>query len=93
MVSVKPLIEEFDNKGVKFLFVSSKEFLDEAINRVLNENSFIGENIRISEKEWNILAIMFNISGIPHKALIDKNGEVVQNNPVAITREMLLKLL
>jgi hypothetical protein len=36
-----------------------------------------GEHFRVTQDEWNILCSKFNISGIPHYVLVDKNGRVV----------------
>lgn len=36
-----------------------------------------GEHYRVEQDEWNHFASKFNISGIPHYLLIDKNGTVV----------------
>jgi len=39
-----------------------------------------GEHFKLTRDEWNVLSGRFNITGIPHYVLVDKNGQVVNNN-------------
>jgi hypothetical protein len=39
-----------------------------------------GEHFRVSSDEWNILSSKFNISGIPHYALVNKKGVVIDTD-------------
>lgn len=86
-------MEELKDEKIKFLFISSKKDSDEAIKATLEKYGVEGENVRISQQDWTYLSIMFNISGIPHKALINKKGEVVHNNPLTVNKETLMKLI
>ena len=52
-----------------------------------------GEHFRVSKDEWNYLSQKFNISGIPHYALVDKTGKVLNPHMMHLDNEPLKKLL
>ena len=39
-----------------------------------------GEHYKTSEEQWKYLCSQFEISGIPHYILVNKEGKVVKNN-------------
>ncbi|HJS00246.1 MAG TPA: TlpA disulfide reductase family protein [Flavobacterium sp.] len=72
---IAPLKEEMKNKDVVFLYITG-----ETSPLKTWENSIPdikGEHYRVSEDEWNYLKNKFNVSGIPHYVLVNKEGEVV----------------
>ena len=52
-----------------------------------------GEHFRLSQDEWNYIADKFKISGIPHYALVNKNGEVVNPHLNHMNNSTLKELL
>lgn len=72
---IAPLKEEMKNQDVVFLYITGQSSPEKTwSNSIPNIN---GEHYRVSEDEWNYLTKKFNISGIPHYVLVNKNGEVV----------------
>ncbi|MFC5684024.1 TlpA family protein disulfide reductase [Flavobacterium sp. MAHUQ-51] len=72
---IAPLKEDMKDKDVVFLYITG-----ETSPLKTWENSIPdikGEHYRVTADEWNYLTQKFNISGIPHYVLVNKNGEVV----------------
>ena len=72
---IAPLKEDMKDKDVVFLYITG-----ETSPLKTWENSIPdikGEHYRVTADEWNFLTQKFNISGIPHYVLVNKNGEVV----------------
>jgi hypothetical protein len=55
--------------------------------------NIIGEHFRVSKDKWNFLSQKFNIYGIPHYALVDKNGKIVNPDLMHLENDDLKKLL
>lgn len=72
---IAPLKEEMKDKEVVFLYITGETSpLKTWENSIPNIK---GEHYRVTTDEWNYLTQKFNISGIPHYVLVNKNGEVV----------------
>ncbi|GGA80208.1 thiol:disulfide interchange protein [Flavobacterium palustre] len=72
---IAPLKEDMKDKDVVFLYITGETSpLKTWENSIPNIK---GEHYRVSKDEWNYLTQKFNISGIPHYVLVNKNGEVV----------------
>jgi thiol-disulfide isomerase/thioredoxin len=75
---IAPLKEEMKNENVVFLYITNQTSPENTWNAKIPDIK--GEHYRVSEDEWNYLAQKFNISGIPHYALVNKNGEIVKSS-------------
>lgn len=88
---IAPLKEEMKDKDAVFLYITG-----ETSPLKTWENSIPdikGEHYRVTADEWNYLTQKFNISGIPHYVLVNKNGEVVNPNLGHNSNEGLKKIL
>ncbi|MEJ2881627.1 TlpA family protein disulfide reductase [Pedobacter sp. GR22-6] len=75
---IEPLKKEFENEKIAFVYVTNQTSpLTTYNNRI---PAIKGEHFRISTDEWNILSSKFKVGGIPHAALIDKKGNVIDAN-------------
>lgn len=72
---IASLKEEMKNDNVVFLYITGPSSPEKTWNN--NIPNIKGEHYRVSQDEWNYLTQKFNISGIPHYVLVNKNGEVV----------------
>lgn len=72
---IASLKEEMKNENVVFLYITGPSSPEKTWNN--NIPNIKGEHYRVSEDDWNYLIQKFNISGIPHYVLVNKNGEVV----------------
>jgi hypothetical protein len=50
-----------------------------------------GQHYLISQDQYNLLSEMFQIKGIPHYILIDKNGTIVDKNAPTPSETMVIK--
>jgi len=72
---IAPLKEEMKNQDVVFLYITGQSSPEKTWSNSIP--NIKGEHYRVSQDEWNYLTQKFNISGIPHYVLVNKNGEVV----------------
>lgn len=72
---IKPLKEDFKDKDIVFLYITDESSPIDTWNKLIPDIK--GEHYRVSSDEWTFLKSMFNISGIPHYALVGKTGEVI----------------
>ncbi|MET4082334.1 thiol-disulfide isomerase/thioredoxin [Pedobacter sp. UYP30] len=89
---MKSLKEELKERPVAFLYITNQTSSITAYNAMIS--GIKGEHYRITNDEYNWLAKKFNISGIPHYALVDRNGLVVDasyqwNDPEQIKLRLL----
>lgn len=75
---IKPLKEEMANENVVFVYITGPSSPKQTWENMIPDIK--GEHYRVSEDEWNYLCGKFNISGIPHYALVDKKGVVVNSH-------------
>jgi thiol-disulfide isomerase/thioredoxin len=72
---IKPLKAEMAGKDVVFVYLTNQTSPKETYENMIPDIK--GEHYRLSSDEWNILSGKFNVTGIPHIVLVDKNGVVV----------------
>ena len=72
---IASLKEEMKNENVVFLYITGPSSPEKTWNN--NIPNIKGKHYRVTQDEWNYLTQKFNISGIPHYVLVNKNGEVV----------------
>ena len=75
---IKPLKEELAGKDIVFVYITNPTSPKETYDNMIP--SISGEHYRLTSDEWSFLTNKFNISGIPHTVLVDKNGTVVDPN-------------
>lgn len=75
---MKPLKEEMAGKDIVFLYITGPSSPEGTWNNMIPDIG--GEHYRVNTDEWNTICGKFNISGIPHYALVDKNGVVAKND-------------
>ncbi|MFB9051590.1 TlpA family protein disulfide reductase [Formosa undariae] len=76
MEKMKPMKEELKDKDVVFVYITDQSSPEKTYNNMIPQIK--GEHYRVSNDEWNYLKIKFNITGIPHYTLVDKEGTVVK---------------
>jgi thiol-disulfide isomerase/thioredoxin len=72
---IKPLKEELQNKNIAFVYITDESSPEQTYNNMIP--TIKGEHYRLTNDEYRYLAAKFNISGIPHYVLVDKNGKVI----------------
>jgi thiol-disulfide isomerase/thioredoxin len=77
MEKMKPLKEELRDEAIEFVYITNQSSPMDTWNMMVPDIK--GEHYRVSEDEWNYLSSKFNISGIPHYVLVDKQGTVVND--------------
>lgn len=77
MEKIKPLKEEMKDENIEFVYITNHTSPIGTWNMMIPDIK--GEHYRLSPDEWNYFATKFNISGIPHYVLVDKNGKVVND--------------
>ncbi|MFV0566329.1 MAG: thioredoxin-like domain-containing protein [Flavobacteriaceae bacterium] len=89
---MKLLKEELKGKDIVFVYISNPTSPETAYKNMIPDIK--GEHYKVSEDEWNYLCEKFNITGIPHYLLIDKQGNIVaRNTPQLWSPESLTPLL
>lgn len=88
---MKPLKYELAGKNIVFLYITNQSSPEKTYNEM--KPSIIGEHVKVSEDQWNYLTQKFNIYGIPHYALVDKNGKIVNPDVMQMGNDELKKLL
>ncbi len=77
MEKIKPLKEELKDEAIEFVYITNHTSPIGTWNMMIPDIK--GEHYRLNPDEWNHFASKFNISGIPHYVLVDKNGNVVKD--------------
>jgi thiol-disulfide isomerase/thioredoxin len=91
MEKMKPLKEELQDEDIEFVYITNPTSPADTWNMMIPDIK--GEHYRVEQDEWNHFASRFNISGIPHYLLVDKNGTVVKEKVYfASSNEELMKL-
>lgn len=89
---IKPLKEELADKNVVFVYITNPSSPESTYKNMIPEIK--GEHYRVSPDEWNVLSAQFNISGIPHYALVGSDGEIINPHlPLGMSNEALKALL
>ncbi|WP_114790892.1 TlpA disulfide reductase family protein [Niabella yanshanensis] len=87
---IAPLKEEMKEKNTVFLYITDASSPEKTWKNMIA--GINGEHFRLTENEWNYLAGFFNISGIPHYALVNKKGEIVTRDLEHKSNEELKKI-
>jgi thiol-disulfide isomerase/thioredoxin len=88
---IKPLKAELANKNIVFVYITNPTSPEKTYDEMIP--NIKGEHFRVSKDEWNFLVQKFNIYGIPHYALVDKNGKIVNLDLMHFENDDLKKLL
>ena len=74
-----PLKEELaQNKDIVFLYITNPSSPEKAYHTVMP--GIKGEHYRVTNDQYNLLAKQFQVTGIPHYALVNKRGGVVDGH-------------
>ena len=91
----KRLHKELADRNVEFVYLCVKSKQNDWEEK-LNEFNLKGTHYLITDTDYNILSDMFQISGIPHYVLYNKNGVLIENGSYLrpnAAKEEILKLL
>ena len=88
---IKPLKAELADKNIVFVYITNPTSPEKTYNEMIP--NIRGEHFRVSQDEWNYLVQKFNIYGIPHYALVDKNGKIVNGDLMHLDYDDLKNLL
>ncbi len=72
---IRPLKDEMANENVVFVYITNQTSLKTTYDNMIP--TIKGEHYRVSTDEWNLISDRFKISGIPHYALVGKDGKVI----------------
>lgn len=75
----KKIQEHFKDKDVVFLYIAAQT-TEKAWLETREKYSIEGEHVLLTNDQYNIIASTFGFTGIPHYALIDKNGAISSKN-------------
>lgn len=88
---IKPLKEELAKEDIVFVYITNHTSPDKDYQKAIPDIK--GEHFKVSADDWNLLTSKFNIYGIPHYALVDKTGRIVNPHLNNFDNEPLKKLL
>lgn len=88
---IKPLKEELAGEDVVFLYITNPTSPENEYEKKIPDIK--GEHVRVSGDEWNYLTEKFNIYGIPHYALVDQSGKIVNAHLMQMENSELKKRL
>jgi thiol-disulfide isomerase/thioredoxin len=88
---IKPLKEEMAKEDVVFVYITNPTSPEKDYQKAIPDIK--GEHFKVSADDWNLLTSKFNIYGIPHYALVDKTGRIVNPHLNHLENEPLKKLL
>jgi thiol-disulfide isomerase/thioredoxin len=89
--NIAPLKEELAEKDIVFLYITGDLSPEGAWKSAIPDIK--GEHYRVTDEEWNFLSQEFKIQGIPHYALVDKSGNIINPQLGHMSNENLKKLL
>jgi thiol-disulfide isomerase/thioredoxin/predicted transcriptional regulator with HTH domain len=87
IAEMKPLKEELANENVVFVYITNETSPKKTWENMIPDIK--GEHFRVSKDEWNYFTSKFNIAGIPHYALVNKDGVVINPNLMQMSNEAL----
>ena len=88
---IKPLKEELAKEDIVFVYITNPTSPENDYKKAIPDIK--GEHFKVSADDWNLLTSKFNIYGIPHYALVDKTGRIVNPHLNHLEKEPLKKLL
>ncbi|MCW3806911.1 thioredoxin-like domain-containing protein [Plebeiibacterium marinum] len=78
MPHAKNIKKHFEGEDVVFIYLANR-CEESAWKSTIAEKKIEGEHFHLNDKQFAELGQVFNITGIPHYALINKEGVVVRN--------------
>lgn len=88
---IKPLKEELKNENIVFVYITNPTSPEKDYAKM--KPDIKGEHYKLTSDEWNHLSAKFNIYGIPHYALVDKSGRIVNEHLPHFGNDELKKVL
>jgi thiol-disulfide isomerase/thioredoxin len=88
---IKPLKEELKNEDIVFVYITNPTSPEKTYQEMKPEIK--GEHYKLNSDEWTHLTAKFNIYGIPHYALVDKNGRIINAHLPHLENDELKKVL
>ena len=79
MMRQKKLVENMKNETVKFLYITTEDQKTSG-EKWMGDNNIKGEHIYITNNEWKQFETMLNFTGIPHGALVSKDGKLIEGD-------------
>lgn len=93
MPSAKKMKEKFEGKDVVFVYLGN-QCEEAAWKSTIAEKKIEGEHYLLTDKQFAELSEIFDVKGIPHYGLVDKQGIIVNTNaPRPSTGEVLEKAI
>ena len=82
VVKIRECIEALKDRKIKFIYITSDaDFPLEAYwQQFLEDFRGQGEHLRLTKDQWNLLVSKFGIYGVPYYVVVNKQGEMVDNN-------------
>jgi len=98
-----PCMEEFphaasikrrlEGRDIVFVYLAN-QCKKAAWESTIAEKNIIGEHYLLTDKQYALLSDIFSIKGIPHFAIIDKQGEIINYNaPRPSSGDILIELI
>lgn len=87
---IAPLKEELKGENIAFVYITNETSPEETYQNMIP--TIKGEHYRLKQDEYNYLAAKFQVTGIPHYVLVDKEGKVVYPHLGFNTNENLKEL-
>lgn len=75
---IAPLKEELKDENIVFLYITNNSSPQNTYNILIP--GIKGEHYKVTADEFNVLSNIFGINGIPHYAIANKNGFVVEKH-------------
>jgi hypothetical protein len=89
----KNIKKQFEGKDVTFVYLGN-QCEETAWKTTIAEKKIEGEHYFLSKKQFAQLSNVFEVSGIPHYAFIDKKGNIVKKKaPRPSSGEELVNLI
>ncbi|RKD88518.1 TlpA family protein disulfide reductase [Mangrovibacterium diazotrophicum] len=88
---MRPLKAEMKDTDVVFLYITGES--SPALTWRPKTADIPGEHFRLSREQWSAVCNQFNVSGIPRYMLVDRQGELVNDNVGHMTNAGLKLLL
>jgi thiol-disulfide isomerase/thioredoxin len=76
MPASQKIKKQFENKNVAFVYLANR-CEEDAWKTTIAEQKIEGEHYFLTDKQFTQLGDIFGITGIPHYALIDKKGNII----------------
>ncbi len=88
---IKPLKQEMKDEDIVFVYITNPTSPAKTYKEMIP--GIDGEHFKVSSDEWNYLTQKFNIYGIPHYALVDREGRVVDPHMMHLGNDQLKEVL